>query len=61
MSDLSFFPLGIYFSSSYSVSSSLTNSTVSGGIPTTASVAEYVINYTGPTGPSYVTVNAIVN
>ncbi len=55
-----FFPLGVPFSSSLANNTSYTHTTSVGGFPTTASVAEYVINYIGPVGPTYVTVNAIV-
>jgi hypothetical protein len=53
---ISFFPLGIPFSSSFAVSASLAY-TILAGIPSTASVAEYIINYTGPVGPAYKTVS----
>ena len=51
-----FFPLGIPFSSSFAISASLARSTLA-GTPSTASVAEYVINYTGPVGPMNKTVS----
>lgn len=53
-----FTPLGMPFSSSYSVSASFASTTSLDGFPTTASLAEYVIDYVGPPGPPYVTASA---
>lgn len=53
-----FRPLGAPFSSSYAVSASFASTTSLGGFPVTASLAEYVINYTGPVGPTYTIVSA---
>lgn len=55
---IQFFPLGIPFSSSFAVNASLTLSTLPAGFPVTASLAEFSINYIGPTGSVYTTVNA---
>jgi len=55
---ISFFPQGIPFSSSLAVSASFALKVSPGGFPATASLAEYVTNYIGPTGPAYITVNA---
>lgn len=55
---IAFFPQGIPFSSSVAISSSFALTVSTGGFPATASLAEYVTNYIGPTGPAYVTVNA---
>ena len=57
---ITFFPVGLPFSSSRSVSASLTLSTAVGGFPTTASLAEFAVNNPGPTGSAFVTVNAFI-
>lgn len=56
---ISFFPLGMQFSSSVAISGSFAVTTSLGGFPQTASLAEYVSNYTGPTGPTYETVTLL--
>lgn len=56
---ISFFPLGIPVSSSLAISSSVTATTNPATFPTTASLAEYVTTYIGPTGPAYETVNVL--
>lgn len=47
-----FFPFNIPISTSQALNASFAISTSLAGYPTTASLAEYVVNYTGPTGPS---------
>ncbi len=54
-----FFPLGTPFSSSLALNSGYTENTSVGGFPVTASVAQYVINYIGPTGQTYTTISAL--
>lgn len=54
-----FFPQGMPLSSSVAQNAGYTHNTSVGGFPVTASVAEYVINYIGPTGPVYVTTNTV--
>lgn len=54
---ISFFPLGIPFSSSFAISASFVLNTSTGGFPQTASLAEYVSNYIGPTGSAYTTIS----
>lgn len=54
-----FFPLGSPFSSSIAVNCGYTENTSVGGFPTTASVAQYVVNYVGPVGAAYTTVSAL--
>jgi hypothetical protein len=55
----SFFPLGMPFSSSYAINASFAVTTSLGGFPQTASLAEYVVNYIGPTGSAYETVTLL--
>ena len=55
---ISFFPLGIPFSSSLSNTTTLTLST-QGSLPTTAALAEYVSGSIGPVGPNYETVTVL--
>lgn len=55
---ISFFPLGIPFSSSFSISASVAVTTSLAGFPTTASLAEYVTTFVGPTGPDYQIISA---
>jgi hypothetical protein len=55
----SFIPAGLPVSNSHAISAKFAVTTSLGGYPTTASLAEYVVNYTGPTGPDGVTVSAI--
>jgi hypothetical protein len=54
---ISFYPLGIPFSSSFAVSSSLVTQIPTSGLPNSASIAEYVTTYIGPTGSAFQTVN----
>jgi hypothetical protein len=56
---ISFFPLGVQFSSSFAINGSFTVATSVDGFPQSASLAEYVSNYTGPTGPTYETVTLL--
>lgn len=56
---ISFFPLGVVFSSSAAINAGLAATIGAGGIPATASLAEYVVNYAGPTGSAYITRNAV--
>jgi hypothetical protein len=56
---ISFFPLGVEFSSSFAINGSFAVTTSLGGFPQTASLAEYVSNYIGPTGPAYETVTLL--
>lgn len=46
------FPFGIPISNSLALSASFALNTNPANFPTTAAFAEYVINYTAPTGPS---------
>jgi hypothetical protein len=55
---ISFSPLGIPVSSSFAISASVGVTTSLAGFPATASLAEYVVNFVGPTGPLYQTVSA---
>lgn len=48
---IQFFPFNIPISNSLSVSASLAITTSLAGFPVTAALAEYVVNFTGPTGP----------
>lgn len=50
------FPFGIPFSSSFSVSASSTLAAQNSG-SVTASIAEFVTGYTGPTGPPAITID----
>lgn len=52
---ISFFPLGIAFTSSFAISSSITNATTVAGFPATASRAEYAVQLAGPQGPAFKT------
>jgi len=56
---ISFFPLGVVFSSSAAINTGLAAVVPVGGTPTTASLVQYVVNYTGPTGPAYITRDAV--
>jgi hypothetical protein len=56
---ISFFPLGRGFSSSFAISGSYAATTSLGGFPQTASLAEYVNSYIGPTGSAYETVTLL--
>lgn len=55
-----FFPLGIPISGSFVLSSSFATTVPTGGLPNSASVAEYVINSFGPTGSIFTTVSASI-
>lgn len=55
---IQFFPLGIEFSSSFASKATFTRSTSVAGFPVTASLAEYVSTYVGPTGPAYQIISA---
>lgn len=56
---ISFYPLGIPFSSSLAISASFAVSSSIGGLPYTASFASYSIEASpGPQGPPYGIVNA---
>lgn len=50
------FPFGIPFSSSYAISASY-GATRGGPVPPTASLAEFITGFYGPTGPNAITVN----
>lgn len=54
---MQFFPVGILISGSYAVSASYTTTTSLGGVPSTASIAEFALTPIGPTGPSYKTIS----
>lgn len=49
---IQFFPFNIPVSNSRAISASFAVTTSLAGFPATASLAEYVVNYTGPTGPA---------
>jgi hypothetical protein len=49
---IQFFPFNIALSSSLAISASYAVTTSIAGFPVTAALAEYAINYIGPTGPS---------
>lgn len=55
---ITFSPVGIPFSSSFAVSASVATTTSIAGFPVTASLAEYVTTFVGPTGPDYQTIAA---
>lgn len=53
-----FTPAGVPVSSSHAVRTAYAVTASALTFPTTASIAEYVITYYGPTGPDGITVNA---
>jgi hypothetical protein len=56
---ISFFPLGIPFSSSRSNTATLAITTSLASFPTTAALAQFVSGSTGPVGPDYETVTVL--
>jgi len=56
---ISFFPLGIPFSSSLSTTATCTLSTQAGSLPTTAALAQFISGSIGPVGPDYETVGLL--
>lgn len=54
---IQFFPFNIPSSMSMAKNATLAITTSLAGFPTTASLADFVVNYTGPTGPSGSTVS----
>lgn len=49
---IQFFPFNIPISNSRALTSSLALSTPTSGLPVSAALAEFVVNFTGPTGPA---------
>lgn len=56
---IQFFPQGIPFSSSLAETASFAVQVDVNGFPISASLAEYVTNYIGPTGSAYITVYSL--
>jgi hypothetical protein len=57
---INFFPFNIPVSNSRASSASLALSTPAAVFPVSAALAEYVINYTGPTGPAGSTTSNVI-
>lgn len=55
-----FTPFGMPLSASSAISSSFAITVPVGGLPVSAARAEYVQNYTGPTGPVFRTISASI-
>lgn len=56
---IQFFPFNLPISNSRAISASLAITTSFAGFPITASLSEYVVNYTGPIGPPGVTASKV--
>lgn len=54
---IQFIPAGIPLSSSHAINVSIVNTVSEGGLPVSASIAEYSITDVGPTGPPFKTIS----
>ncbi len=57
---IQFFPFNLPLSNSRAISASMAVTTSLAGFPVSASLAEFVVNYTGPIGPSGSTTSNVI-